>query len=91
MAQHRTRKEKEKTNYQFLISWQPKDSAQARVKGESASTKNHDKSSHGSVKSANLLTKDGTTPKVKKDIIKSLTLVSFVLILEVVVYLAMLR
>lgn len=91
MAQHRTRKQKETPHYQFMVSWQPKDSSQAHVKGESASTKNPTKLSHNNAKSANLLTKDGVTLKVKKDIIKSLIVVSFVLILEVVVYLAMLR
>lgn len=91
MAQHRTRKQKEKTNYQFLVSWQPKDSTQARVKGESASAKNRATHEHYHAKRANLLAKDDVSTRTNKDIIKSLVLVSFVLILEVVVYLSLYR
>ena len=98
MAQHRTRKQKEKTNYQFLVSWSPtrkvydpEGNLQARVKGESASAKNRATHEHYHAKRANLLAKDDVSTRINKDIIKSLVLVSFVLILEVVVYLAWIK
>lgn len=74
-----------------MVSWQPKDSTQARVKGESASAKNDTMHEGGHAKRANLLTKDGASPRINKDIIKSLILVSFILIVEVVVYLSLYR
>lgn len=91
MAIHRTRKKKESPHYPFVVSWQPNSQIQARVKGESASGQKDPAPKLGYSKSPNLLAKGGPLPKVKKDIVKSLILVSFVLILEVVVYLAMIR
>ncbi|HKC05097.1 MAG TPA: hypothetical protein VKC54_04485 [Patescibacteria group bacterium] len=91
MAVNRTRKQKETPHYNFLVSWQPKPSPQARVKGESALAESKNIITHGYTKRANLLTKDEESSGIKKNIIKSLILVSFVLILEVVVYLAMPR
>jgi len=78
-------------NYKFLVSWQPKPSSQARVKGESDSTKNAISLKHEHPKNANLLAKDGDYARIKKDIIKSLILVGFILMVEVVVYLARIR
>ena len=91
MAVHRTKKQKETTHYPFLVSWQPKAQSQARVKGESGLPEKTLESTHGHAKRANLLAKDDTSPGTKKDIIRSLILVSFILILEVVVYLALHR
>jgi hypothetical protein len=91
MAQHRTRKQKETTNYQFLVSWQPKASSQARVNRESALIEKEPKLKTVPAKRAYLLAKDEALYGNKKDILKSLILVSFILILEVVVYLALHR
>lgn len=88
MAEHRTRKNKENKHYGFLYSWQPKDSSQARVKGELDSTKKSVSLGHAYPKRANLLAKDDDQARIKKDIIKSVILVSLILIAEVVVYLA---
>ena len=88
MAITRTRKNKENPHYGFLVSWQPKPASQARVKGES----NSDKitllatPSHG--KRAESLAQEASNEGTKKNIIRSLILISFILILELVVYLA---
>ena len=73
MAIHRTRQNKENPHYSFLVSWEPgKMSSQAHVKREGKIAPE--------AKLANL--------SVKKDIFRSLILISFMLALEVVVYLA---
>ena len=72
MAIHRTREEKRNPHYQFLYSWDQKTHSQAGVKGKA---KIEAKS-------------DLALISVKKDIARSLILVSFILIMELVVYLA---
>jgi hypothetical protein len=99
MAMHRTRKNKENPHYNFVYSWSPtkrvydpaEQPSEPHVKGESALPKKAVKADQGYAKRANLLAKDGGTHRIKKNIIKSLVLVSFILILEVVVYLALHR
>ncbi len=98
MAEHRTRKQKETPHYQFLVSWSPtrrvydpEGSSQASVKGEPTLSTNAPTPERVSTKRAYLLAKDDESPRIKKDIIRSLILVSFILILEVVVYLALHR
>ena len=88
MAVHRIRKNKERPHYNFLYSWQP---SKPHVKGESKLPEKTLKAGQGHAKRANLLAKDDNLPRIKKDIIKSLVMVSFILILEVVVYLALHR
>ena len=88
MSITRTRKNKENPHYNFLYSWTP---PEAHVKGESALSEKAMATTHGQPKRANLLAKDGETPRIKKDILRSILLVSFILILEVVVYLALHR
>ena len=94
MAEHRSRKnkrtlrDKENPHYGFLVSWQPKAHLQARVKGES----NLDKiplvatSRHG--EKAVSMAQGALASGNKKSIIRSLILMGFIVILEVVVYLA---
>ncbi len=88
MAVHRTRKNKENPHYNFSYSWQP---SEPHVKGESNLPEKTFKAGQSYTKRANLLAKDDSLPRIKKDIIKSLVIVSFILILEVVVYLALHR
>lgn len=87
MAITRTRKQKENPNYNFLYSWDPKESKQGRVKGESKI----DGFEHGyklsASKKADIQAKDEDSKRTRKDIIKSLILVSFILGIEVVIYL----
>ena len=88
MAEHRSRKNKENPHYGFLVSWQPKDHSQARVKGESNPTKTSESAIVRHGKKAVSLAQDELASDNKKSIIRSLILIGFVLILELVVYLA---
>jgi hypothetical protein len=68
-----------------LYSWKP---GVAPVKGESNSGIKVETPKLSASKKAAELAKEVSEARIKKDIIKSLILVSFVLIVEVVVYLA---
>ena len=85
MAEHRTRKNKETPHYGFLVSWQPSSTS---VKGESKISL--DSARHGTknAKSADVLAQESNLRSIKKDIIKSLILVSLILVAELVIYLA---
>lgn len=88
MAIHRTRKEKESPHYGFLVSWQPKGGSEAHVKRESEYKANVTSLKTDNPKKADLLAQDGSGTRIKKDIARSLIIVSLILILELVVYLA---
>lgn len=88
MAITRTRKQKENPHYNFLYSWQPKGGGEARVKGESKTAPEQKIPKSSASKNAEIQAKDESTVRIKKDIIRSLFLVSFILALELVVYLA---
>jgi hypothetical protein len=68
-----------------LYSW---DHPEARVKGESALTHKSTSVKLSASKNAEIQAKEDSLARIKKDIIKSLILVSFIIILELVVYLA---
>lgn len=85
MTIHRTLKNKKTPNYNFLISWEPK---QARVKGESKKASYDESAKSNKPKSADVLAKDQDQAYVKKNVLRSVVLVSLVLSLELVVYLA---
>jgi hypothetical protein len=81
----RDRKNKAHPNYNFLVSYDP---SQAHVNRETDSKVNTHTVKLSASKKAAELAKEDSSPRIKKDIIKSLILVSFVLLAEVVVYLA---
>lgn len=90
MAIHRTRKNrtrehKENPHYGFLVSWTP---SQARVKGELKSDNKEMTYKAKEIKRADLLAQDDNGKLIKKSILKSIIIVSFILILELVVYFA---
>lgn len=85
MAIQRTRKNKENPHYNFLYSWVP---SEARVKGESRLNTNASSPKLSALKKAEIQAKEDSSHRIKRDIIKSLILVSLVLIAELVVYLA---
>jgi hypothetical protein len=91
MALHRTRKQKEMPHYGFLVSWQPKPNSQARVKGELKSGEKSEANKLTPPKKANNLAQAGHERNLKKDIVRSILVVSFILILELVVYLAWIK
>lgn len=85
MSITRTRKNKENPHYNFLYSWTP---SEPGVKRE---TNLEDKKINMKLspsKMAEIQAKEDSAVRIKKDILKSLILVSLVLILELVVYLA---
>ena len=88
MAAYRTRKSKENPHYGFLVSWEPKDASQARVKRESNSDKIVGSATLTHGKSAESLAQGELGSVNKKNIYRSLILVGLILILELVVYLA---
>jgi hypothetical protein len=88
MAEHRSRKNKENPHYGFLVSWQPKPTSQARVKGESNLGKLDLPATTRHNKKAVSMAQDALTVDTKKSIFRSLILIGFILILELVVYLA---
>jgi len=88
VAVHRTRKNKQSPHYGFLVSWQPKQVSQARVKGELDSGEISDSATTRHRKKAVSLAQAGLASNAKKGIFRSLILISFVLILELMVYLA---
>lgn len=81
----RDKKNKAHPNYSFLVSYDPK---QATVKRESNLALGMTSAKLSASKKAAELAKEDSSVRIKKDIVKSLILVSFVLIIEVVVYLA---
>ena len=85
MAITRTRKDKESPHYNFLYSWTP---PEARVKGESVSTDKMPAVKLSASKRAEIQAKEDSMVRTRKDIIRSLILVSLVIVLELVVYLA---
>ena len=98
MKKRRTRKQKATANHEFTIRWNPtasetktepvKDKIEASVKGQfNIEPKKPNPSSHKHESAMNLA-KDGSLASIKKDIVKSLMVVSLILALEVVLYLA---
>jgi len=85
VAIKRTRKQKESPRYNFLYSWAP---SQPSVKRESKNGKQAQIPKLPAAKRAEIQAKDEATVRIKKDLKKSLIAISFVLALELVVYLA---
>ena len=97
MAKRRTRKQKERAKHRFAVSWEPdrsiakpqpkKGNSEAVVKGQTKKGSSLKKSRKSKAKIADLLAKDNGLASIRRDIIKSLILASFVLGLEVMLYL----
>ena len=85
MAEHRSRKNKENPHYGFLYSWTP---PQARVKGESNQGKINSSTMPRHNKKAVYMAQGASASSTKKGIIRSLFTIGFILILELVIYLA---
>lgn len=88
MAQHRTKQTKENANYNFLYSWKPTISG---VKGELNSNHNFNTNKPNKSKKAEILAQESYSVVIKKDIIKSVIIISFLLTIEIVIYLALNR
>ena len=88
MAEFRSRKNKENPHYNFLVSWQPKPLSQAHVKREQASDKIDGVATLRHGKMAESMAQASPNVHTKKSIVRSLILIAFILILELVIYLA---
>lgn len=84
MGEHRTRKQKENVHHNFTLSWSPTSLVNRQINiGSSEKTLG----SKG-IERADLLAKGHSGSDTKRGIIKSLITVSFILCLELVIYLA---
>ncbi len=88
MAITRNRERKAHPHYGFLVSWDPKGSKKAGVKGETKIEKGTASASTWHGKKADSLAQAEATGTTKKDIFRSLIIISLILIVELVVYLA---
>jgi hypothetical protein len=91
MAKYRTRKQKEKARHHFLLSWQPEAKnrpPEAGVKGQNNIGYEAKFKVSEEQKNANNMAQEASTKAIKYNIIKSLIMVSFILCLELVIYLA---
>ncbi len=88
MAVTRSRKNKRNPHYGFLVSWEPKQTKSASVKGESKIEYSDRLASIRHGKRADSLAQAEPNAYIKKDLVRSLIVISLVLILELVVYLA---
>lgn len=82
MAKRRTRKEKETAQHEFAISWDPENTVKSqkhkRVVSEAVSL--------STSKSSNTTASILELGSIKKDIIKSISIASFILVFELVIY-----
>lgn len=88
MTIKKNRKNRKNPNYGFLYKWEP---AGDNVKGELGTSKNSRRLASGNSKRADILAQEAKTESFKKDIVKSLGIISLLLILEMVIYLALNR
>jgi len=80
MGKKRTRKQKENPHYQPTYSW--------NVKGELASDSKMPEANMTKLERADLTAKGASLASTKRDMVKSLALVVFILVAELVIYLA---
>lgn len=88
MSVARTRKNKSNPHYGFLVSWDQNNLKSNHVKGETKSALDSKSASSRHSKKADSLAQAELSLNVKKDIVRSLIIISLILILELVVYLA---
>ena len=84
MGEHRTRKQKENVHHNFTLSWTPASLVNRQI---NIGSREKTLGSKGAER-ADLLAKDHSGSGTKRGIIKSLITVSFILCLELVIYLA---
>ncbi len=84
MTKRKTRKEKENIRHNFALSWSPQGDVNRQINiGSKTKSTASDK-----VERADISAKGGIGSSTKRAIIKSLITVSFILCLELVIYLA---
>jgi hypothetical protein len=91
VSKHRTRENKEKAHHQFTLSWSPKIANTVSEAGVNRQFKEGTETANNKItpaEKAMFLAKDISIEATKKDLVTSLILVSFILGLELVIYLA---
>lgn len=84
MPKHRTRREKENVHHNFTLSWPSQSGVKRQINiGPTVKT-----AGSKDAERADILAKDRSGSTTKRAIIKSLITVSFILCLELVIYLA---
>jgi hypothetical protein len=91
MAEIRTRKNKQNPHYGFLVSWNGNEPKTASVKRETKFAGSIETNSARHAKKADSLAQAVNGSYIKKDLLRSLATIGFVLILELVVYLAWIK
>ena len=92
MTKRRTKKQKKDPKHPFLVSWEgtpAKQSHESTVKRQNKTQAKANSKKSGQSKNAYLLEKGANLASVRHDIIKSLIITSFILGLEVVIYLSL--
>jgi hypothetical protein len=92
VTKRRTKKQKKDPKYPFLVSWEgtsTNQSQESTVKGQNKTSVKANPKNSGQSKNAYLLEKGANLASVRHDIIKSLIIASFILGLEVVIYLSL--
>ena len=90
MSKRRTRKEKKEAHHHFTLSWEDLSKAElpeAHVKRQFKLSSKPDSDTTVSHESANISAKGEYSASIKHNIIRSLIIVSFILALELVIYL----
>ena len=90
MSKRRTRKQKESAKHSFTVSWEGgrKEAAvKSNVKRQFGKLNKSDLKIINDKESADYSVKDKNLASIKKDLVKSLILASFILITEMVLYL----
>lgn len=85
MSGKRTRKNKSSARHDFLYTWAPSDRG---VKGELKSSNINKAIKLSSSKKADILAQDTKAVAIKRDVLRSLVLISFLIALELMIYLA---
>jgi len=92
VTKRRTKKQKKNPKHPFLVSWEGSSanlSHESTVKGQNKTPAKANSTKSGESKNAYLLEKGANLASVRHDIIKSLIITSFILGLEVVIYLSL--
>jgi len=91
MSKRRTKKQKESVRHPFTLSWnssQESVATEAPVKGQTSLSIKAKSRATGKLNSADISAQEASIKYVKHDILRSLAVVSLVLCLELVIYLA---
>lgn len=93
MSKKRTKKQKSQALHQFTVSWKPKNFSHKRsqdklsVNSQLNEPEKNIETKFSQTNFAEILGKNGSSASIKKEIVKSLILATFILASEIVIYL----